>query len=106
MTDLERKILTILCKHSFDWLSGHIPYPSTDLSKELNESLYKVRKALKILKGLGYVESFSYCHMTEDRNYLMNGYRITKNAVNTQEYIKVKSEQENNINNLFNGNVC
>lgn len=102
MNDLERKILNILCRHSFDWCSGHIPYPSTKLSKDLGVSLYKVRKSLKVLKGLGYIESHRYCYKGEPHCQLMNGYLVTDKVVGIPEYEQAKLEEEKFIADLFN----
>lgn len=102
MTDLERKILGILCRHSLDWCMGWVPYPSTTISKQLDVSLYKVRKALKVLKEMGYIESHSRCYMGEDHNVIMNGYLVTDKVIGTPEYEQAKVEEEKFIETLFN----
>lgn len=79
-------VLYHLCRHSVSIMDGWVLMPSTVLSHILGESLYKTRKKLKSLKEQGLVTSGRYCNVTEDGNYLISGWEITKKAKSTPEY--------------------
>ena len=82
------KVLYHLCVHCVGIMDGWMPYPSTILCKNCNLSLYKTRKELKALKEQGYVIADRYTESTEDGQILINGYTITENAKETEEYKK------------------
>lgn len=98
-------VLYTLCRHCTGIWYCWYPYPSTLLSKVCNKSLYQTRKELKILKEQGYIKSDKYCAVTEDGNYLINGYTITEKAKETEEYRKAYAEAKRLFNWCFNINT-
>lgn len=92
---LKRNVLLELCCHALDWMYSVYPLSSNCISNSINEPLKDVRRVLQILKTEGYIESCKVCYVGEERNCLMNGWRITNNAVSTEEYkIACQKEEE------------
>lgn len=63
-------------------------FPCTQIAKELNESLYKVRKYMKELESEGYVKKSyegGYDDWT-DRIYCIHGYSLTEKGADTEYY--------------------
>ncbi len=63
-----------------------MPFPSTAFLAANGGSLYQIRKELKQLKDKGLIESVHYCQVTEDGNFLRNGYTVTNAGKCTEEY--------------------
>lgn len=94
-------VLYKLCLHCVDIMDGYIPFPSTILSKSCNLSLYKTRKELKALKEQGYVVADRYTENTEERTILINGYRITDKAKETEEYKKAFEVERKLVSDVY-----
>lgn len=89
------KVLYAICWNDVSLMDSWHPFPSTALAMSLGCSLYFARKELKKLKELGLVESCRECSVTEYGNYILNGYRLTEKARETEEYkTALKKERE------------
>lgn len=95
LMELRHEVLLQLCCHALDWVNSAYPLSSNCISNSLNEPLKDVRRVLQILKTEGYIESCKVCYVGEERNCLMNGWKITNNAMSTEEYkIACQKEEE------------
>ena len=94
-------VLFALCRHCVGIMDGWRPFPSTALSETCGLSLYNTRKELKKLKERGLVIADRYCEQTEEGNYILNGYTITRKAEETEEYKKAFAEERQIVKECF-----
>lgn len=69
-------------------MDGWLPYPSTNMARATNLTLYQARKQLRLLKEAGLVKSQTIAHFDEMdyRTHLISGYVLTETAKDTEEY--------------------
>lgn len=107
MEELEKKVLEYLCKSEVDVMNKGFPMPSKSLSRLLNLSLYKTRKALKLLKDKGlvvFVYDSDYDDMSE-RRYSIWGYLLTELGKQTDEYRQAEEREYQLIDEMLNEEI-
>ena len=96
MTDLESKVFTEFCKHDFDWITAHIPYPSTLIRQTIELTTWQCRTILESLKMNGYIQSATLSYWDEDGHHMHRGYELTDKARTTDIYKEIE-EAENKL---------
>lgn len=94
MEKLKHDVLLELSCHALDWINSVYPLSSILISKSLKKPLKDVRKVLQELKADGYVYSCKVCYIGEERNCILNGWKITNKAISTDEYEIAKKKEE------------
>ena len=101
MTDLETKVFTEYCKHDFDWLTAHLPLPSTIIRKQFNLSVYECRTVMESLKMTGYINSAILSYWDEDGHHMFRGYEVTDKGRKTDIYKQIEEAEDANMRKLL-----
>jgi hypothetical protein len=96
MTDLESKVFKEYCKHDFDWLTAHIPLPSTLIKKQFNLSVHQCRTVMESLQTTGYLKSATLSYWDDEGHHMFRGYELTDKGRSTDVY-KVMEDEEDKL---------
>ena len=100
MTDLEFKVFTEFCKHDFDWLTAHIPYPSTLLRQNIELTTWQCRTVLESLKMNGYIKSAILSYWDEEGHHMFRGYELTDRGRDTDIYKEIEETENKELRKL------
>ena len=106
--ELKDKIFGIYCSVSSDIMNaGHCVISSNNISKLTNRSLYKVRKAIKLLVDEGLLIADKEGEYDEDSGYVYcyRGYRVTEKGRNTKAYKKESWKNSKIMAECFGGSA-